>query len=360
MIKIIIIIFIFSFMKLLIFSNLHNVNIIRLASNGYIDGPRSINLNNIERSYDTEIIYYLNYFLGNEDNPLYIDLVDDKKFQEKLIDERPFYFNQITANSAVYNYIYNTIKIYGDDFLYKKIPFKYENELLYKIYNPSLNYNDEWFFSNKRKFLIDRIKRFLEIENNFFWQQWETFKVFSPNITDYYDFNDEEQLDYYIESLIDTIYIYINSDITFKSKYNETNDFYKDVTINTVPIELVLSIFMRETKLFPFSFRFERREDYYGNVRLAIISLGLGQMLADADLLNLGENSYNLGIGSIMKNYSGAPEKFSRYDFEIITEGYFNNDPFIDRDLFTIRGSVLYTTLYLQLLLNKAEDIYNK
>jgi hypothetical protein len=118
---------------------------------------------------------------------------------------------------------------------------------------------------------------------------------------------------------------------------------------------MILSIFMRETKLWPFAFRLEKKLDYYGETRYAKISLGLGQVLVDADRLNLGENAYELGIGAYESNYLGNKIKYSRYDFQMIKDIYFQDENFIDRDLLTLRGAILYTAVYLEVLLNRAK-----
>ncbi|MBC7122158.1 MAG: hypothetical protein H5T94_02775 [Pseudothermotoga sp.] len=172
-----------------------------------------------------------------------------------------------------------------------------------------------------RSELIERVKTLLinDWRNRGFFYQW--CEKYSIGVS-------EEDIPLYAEFL--TGVCESSSNIKLKrSSQIESSFFVPEVDLSTVPVELVLAICYRESRFFPAAFRCEVEN---GSVRA--VSVGLGQILADADSLLSADGKKDL------------------YTFELLNLHYFEN-LFEAVDLAQIKASVLFCRTVLALLIEK-------
>jgi len=106
---------------------------------------------------------------------------------------------------------------------------------------------------------------------------------------------------------------------------------------------MVLAFFVQESRLLPGSFRAE----ISSNKNIYAVSFGLAHTLIDADFLEIATAHDDIG-----NNDAGGR------NFDIISSRYLGNTAkektyFSDYDLLTVRGSLLYSSIFMQLLYQK-------
>lgn len=189
-------------------------------------------------------------------------------------------------------------------------------------------------FSN-RTFLVTRVKDLLDYyktSSTFFKTHFA--KVFTESV----DTFDTQK---YSEMLVDLSYAYIGSNLSFTSSID--NSFFRSsVIIKDIPVEMVLAFFVQESRLLPGSFRAE-----ISSKNIYAVSFGLAHTLIDADFLEIAAAYDDIG-----NNDAGGR------NFDIISSRYLGNTAkqktyFSDYDLLTVRGSLLYSSIFMQLLYQK-------
>jgi len=144
----------------------------------------------------------------------------------------------------------------------------------------------------------------------------------------------EEDLNLYAQFLVNACEA--SSKLTLKkTKTSEgySTFFTDEVDLSLVPTELVLAICYVESKFFPGAFRCEIKD---GTVRA--ISVGLGQILVDADSLTTQQD---IGDG-----------KKDLYTFELLSTHYFD-ELFKATDLTQVKVGVLFCRTLLSLLMQR-------
>lgn len=142
----------------------------------------------------------------------------------------------------------------------------------------------------------------------------------------------EEDLSLYAQFLVNACEA--SSKLTLKKTSEGYSTFFTDeVDLSLVPTELVLAICYVESKFFPGAFRCEIKD---GTVRA--ISVGLGQILVDADSLTTQQD---IGDG-----------KKDLYTFELLNTHYFD-ELFKATDLTQVKVGVLFCRTLLSLLMQK-------
>lgn len=172
-----------------------------------------------------------------------------------------------------------------------------------------------------RSELVERVKTLLinDWRNRGFFYQW--CEKYSIGVN-------EEDILLYAEFMAKVFES--SSNIKLKrSSQIESSFFAPEVDLSTVPVELVLAICYRESRFFPAAFRCEIE-----NETVRAVSIGLGQILADADSL------------------LSVDEKKDLYTFELLNLHYFEN-LFEAVDLAQIKASVLFCRTVLALLIEK-------
>lgn len=143
----------------------------------------------------------------------------------------------------------------------------------------------------------------------------------------------EEDLSDYANFLVS--FCEASSRLTLRKTSQAQSSFFVDeIDLSLVPTELVLAICYVESKFFPAAFRCELDEE--GTAQS--VSLGLGQLLCDADSLLTDQ-----GIGN-------SEEEF--YTFELLNQHYFEN-LFQATDLVQVKANVLFCRTLLALLMKK-------
>lgn len=197
------------------------------------------------------------------------------------------------------------------------------------------NFNPPLIPFSNRTFLVTRVKDLLD----YYKTSSEFFKPhFAKVFTESVDTFDTQK---YSEMLVDLSYAYIGSNLSFTSSID--NSFFRSsVIIKDIPVEMVLAFFVQESRLLPGSFRAEiSSENIYA------VSFGLAHTLIDADFLEIAAAHDDIG-----NNDAGGR------NFDIISSRYLGNTAkqktyFSDYDLLTVRGSLLYSSIFMQLLYQK-------
>ncbi|KAF2956682.1 hypothetical protein [Marinitoga sp. 38H-ov] len=272
--------------------------------------------------YDDNVLEFYKYFVGEINNTT----------KTKSLSDDPHY------NPKIKNYILNII----NDQFKNNSPNVFDNydEIIptnsSKKY-PELNPNIITSFE-KREFLVNRlynkIKEYYNTSSTF--KSW--FEYFYPNenLTDI-------EIKKYSEYLVDVAYTYTNSNIELNRLHNTSSELYPSlIKLNHIPVELILAIIMQESRFFPGSFRAE-----IDNNNIYALSFGLTHTLIDADFLGIASTDNTIGDGN----------KGER-NFDLISYFYLGNNRneetyFSDWDLVTIRGSMLYALIYLDMLYQK-------
>jgi len=152
-----------------------------------------------------------------------------------------------------------------------------------------------------------------------------------------------DDLNKYSEALVDYSYTYLNSNMTFYKKYSISSDFFKEkVVVKDIPVELLLSFMVAESRLRPYSYRIEMKND-----KVYAFSIGFSHILVDADFAYISNINNNFGN-----------DKFDMYNFNLLSSLYFGNEKnkenyMSDIDLISLRGSILYSSVLLQLIYEK-------
>jgi hypothetical protein len=142
----------------------------------------------------------------------------------------------------------------------------------------------------------------------------------------------EEDLNLYAQFLVKVCEAY--SKLTLRKTSSGYSSFFTDeVSLSLVPTELVLAICYVESKFFPGAFRCE-----ISNAAAEAVSVGLGQILADADSFTTQQD---IGDG-----------KKDLYTFELLNIHYFNG-LFMATDLTQLKVGVLFCRALLALLIQK-------
>ncbi|NUV00325.1 hypothetical protein XO12_09570 [Marinitoga sp. 1154] len=303
--------------------------LIRLIATGYNKGGNLTFEELKERSnydYANNILNNYKYFIGE------ITTLPTKVISVKSL---------VSDDDRIKEYVNNIMNRFSDnsnknffiDAFDSKIPTNPQKEdKTFDYLNPKININYD-----KRDVLVkkvyDLIKR--DYTKEYFFYDWY-YKFFST------DFSDEEILEY-SKFLVDIAYAYTNSDIELKRLQYTGSELYPEVIkLNHIPVELILAIMYQESKFFPGSFRAE-----ISNGNIYALSFGLTHVLIDADFLYISNTDETIGDG----------DKGER-SFDLISYFYLGNNRneetyFSDWDLITIRGSILYSAIYLDMLYQK-------
>lgn len=139
-----------------------------------------------------------------------------------------------------------------------------------------------------------------------------------------------EELKSYAEFLVSACHSISTLKLT-KTSSGQSSFFAQEVDLSIVPDELVLAICYVESKFFPAAFRAEIK-----NGVIQAVSLGLGQILSDADSLL----AHQAGVGN---------GKSDLYTFELLNMHYFSG-LFDAISLTQIRANVLFCRTFLALI----------
>lgn len=142
-----------------------------------------------------------------------------------------------------------------------------------------------------------------------------------------------EELKSYAEFLVNACHSISTLKLS-KTSSGQSSFFAQEVDLSIVPDELVLAICYVESKFFPAAFRAEIK-----NGVIEAVSLGLGQILSDADSLLVHQS--DIGNG-----------KNDFHTFELLNMHYFDGS-FRAMDLSQIRGAVLFCRTFLSLIRSK-------
>ena len=302
--------------------------LIRLIATGYnMGGNYSFEeLKNKTNStvYDDNVLEFYKYFINEISYTTKTKSLEDKPNYDPIIKN---YIKNITEN----NFKNNSSDIFLIDYFDEKIPAKSTKN--YNYLNPTLITEYE-----KRDLLVDKVyKKIKEYYNSSStFKAW--FDYFYPDKT-----LTEEDMKKYSEFLVDMAYTYTHSNIELNRLHNTSSELYpKRINLNHIPVELILAVIMQESRFFPGSFRAEIRDN-----KIYALSFGLTHVLIDADFLYISETDEKIGDGN----------KGER-NFDLISYFYLGNirneeTYFSDWDLVTIRGSILYSLIYMDMLYQK-------
>lgn len=324
------------------FSDLTNEQkelLIRILATGYNEGGNYTFdklkelANTPGYNYDDNVLEFYKYFIGEIDDP-------DKA--TKSLSDDPHYHPTIKnyiKNITEQNFKNNSSSVFLIDYYDENIPVNSNKE--YSNLNPSIIKEYD-----KRDFLINRvynkIKDYYNSSSTF--KKWYDYYYSGIVLTD-------DDIRKYSEYLVDVAYSYTNSNIELNRLKDTSSELYpQKVILKHIPVELILAIIMQESRFFPGSFRAEITNDN----EIYALSFGLTHVLIDADFLYI----------STQYDYIGDGKKGER-DFDLISYFYLGNNRneetyFSDWDLVTIRGSILYSLIYLDMLYQKfIDDILN-
>ncbi|SHF07462.1 hypothetical protein SAMN02745164_01730 [Marinitoga hydrogenitolerans DSM 16785] len=315
------------------FSDLTNAQkelLIRLIATGYNRGgnytfEKLIELANENGyGYDDNVLEFYKYFIGE------INYTTKTKNLEDVPNYDPVIKNYI-KNITEEHFKNDSSNLFLIDYYDEKLPSN--SNKLYPALNPIRKTKYE-----KRENLINKL--YSKITE--YYNSSSTFKAWF----DYY-YPDkslsENDLKNFSEYLVDIAYTYLNSNIELnRLKYTSSDLYPKKIKLNDIPVELILAIIMQESRFFPGSFRAE-----ISNGNIYALSFGLTHVLIDADFLDISNNNIDIGDGN--KGES---------NFDLISYFYLGNNRneetyFSDWDLITIRGSILYSAIYLDMLYQK-------
>ncbi|GAB6189407.1 hypothetical protein JCM30566_11460 [Marinitoga arctica] len=301
--------------------------LIRLIATGYNKGG-NYNFeelkelsNDINYKYDDDVLEFYKYFTGEINNTIKTKNIDNDPHYDPDIKN---YIKNITEN----HFNNNSSEVFLIDYFDEKIPVNSDINFFYL--NPKIIDLFE-----KRNFLVDRVYK--KIKEYYFSSS--TFKQWFDYFYKDKALNDSD-IKKYSEFLVDIVYTYVNSNIELKRLHYTSSELYPNIIkLNHIPIELILSIIMKESRFFPGSFRAEL--DNNGNIYA--LSFGLTHILIDANFLEIP----NIG-----------DENIGERNFDLISYFYLGNKRneetyFSDWDLITIRGSILYAVIYLDMLYQK-------
>ncbi|KLO21766.1 hypothetical protein [Marinitoga sp. 1155] len=307
--------------------------LIRLIATGYNRGG-GYSFENLKKlanengdDYDDNVLYNYKYFIGKINTP-----------PTKVISVKSL----VSDDDRIKEYVNNIINRFSDnsnknffiDAFDSKIPTNpIKNDRDFEFLNPNTIKSYE-----KRDFLVNKVYNLIkrDYSNNYLFKYW--YDKFFKDIT----FNDDNIL-FYSKFLVDIAYAYTNSDIELKRLQYTGSELYPEVIkLNHIPVELILAIMYQESKFFPGSFRAE-----ISNGNIYALSFGLTHVLIDADFLYISNTDETIGDG----------DKGER-SFDLISYFYLGNNRneetyFSDWDLITIRGSILYSAIYLDMLYQK-------
>lgn len=186
----------------------------------------------------------------------------------------------------------------------------------------------EWSqsFDRPSSRLVERVQNLLidDWYNKGFFYEW--CRKFSIEVS-------LEELKNYAEFLVNACHSISMLKLT-KASSGQSSFFAQEVDLSIVPDELVLAICYVESKFFPAAFRAEIK-----NGVIQAVSLGLGQILSDADSLLV--HQADVGNG-----------KSDLYTFELLNMHYFGGS-FSTMDLSQVRGAVLFCRTLLSLIQTK-------
>ncbi|WGS64640.1 hypothetical protein [Marinitoga aeolica] len=320
--------------------------LIRLIATGYNKGGnyKFDELKNLASTtdYDDRILNNYKYFIG------ITDVMPTKTIELKTIpndDERIKEYIKSIINKFKDNGEYNNNS--DDNFFIDAFneyipvnPLRKDRDFSYL--NPKIKNN----FMNEDE-LINRVYNLIyrDYNNNYIFKKWYD-KYFGEDFL--------SSIKIYAKFLVDMAYTYTHSNAEL-NRINYTNSelYPEKISLNHIPVELLLSIMYQESKFFPASFKAEIKTDDENIEYIDSVSFGLTHTLIDSDYLYISKNYNDIGNN-----------KFEPYNFSMISWYYlyganpFNNPTgeetyFSDWDLITIRGSILYSTIYLDMLYQK-------
>jgi len=351
-----------------------NVKLIYTAYNeGWGDYPFSELETRAENNNGAEkVIYFYSYFKDEINlNELINKLSTVKNWGEKLSDKDyriRNYIGSIIKNSSYENYNESG---YDDNWLINyfdsKIP---TNSPLIESLNPNINNyapsnSEVIFLKNKIK---DLIQYYLNDGNMF--DLWYDFYANSYNDSnsgiiydEIFDKNNEvlteKVITEYSEYLTRIALTYINHVDSFNSLFTVNGEPWKygdSINFKNIPVELLLAVLFQESNFVPFSYRSEVSDNNIHGV-----SYSLSHILIDSDRLSISSVHDDIG------DYDGIEaDKIGDKTFSIMSWIYFGNEEkegenttnvFMNWDLVSIRGSILYSLTYLDVLMNKLEAL---
>ncbi|WP_129408114.1 hypothetical protein [Marinitoga lauensis] len=304
--------------------------LIRLIATGYNKGGGSsfesleATANLSSYTYDDNVLLFYKYFTGEIYNTTKSKSLSDDPHYDPIIKN---YIKNITEN----NFKDNSSSVFLINYYDKKIPTQSAEDFL-KL-NPNIINSYE-----KREFLVERvynkIKEYYNSSSTF--RKWFDYYYPDKSLSDI-------DIKKYSEFLVDVAYAYTHSNIELNRLHYTGSELYPEkVILKHIPVELVLAIIMQESRFFPGSFRAELDGD-----NIYALSFGLTHILIDSDFLYISSTNNNIGDG----------DKGER-NFDLISYFYLGNNRneetyFSDWDLVTIRGSILYSVIYLDMLYQK-------
>lgn len=276
--------------------------------------------------YDDNVLEFYKYFVGEIANTTKTkSLSEDVHYNPKIKE----YIKNITEN----NFKNNSSDVFLIDYYDAEIPTNSTKS--YSNLNPTKITSYE-----KRDALVDRLYRKLK---EYYDNSNTTFKLWFDY---YYPDKSLSDLDIkkYSEYIVDIAYTYTHSNIELSRLHFTSSELYPmNIKLNDIPVELVLAIIMQESRFFPGSFRAE----IDNNEKIYALSFGLTHVLIDADFLWIANSDDSIGDGNIGER-----------NFDLISYFYLGNKRneetyFSDWDLVTIRGSILYSLINLDMLYQK-------
>lgn len=323
-----------------------------------------------------KVIYFYSYFKDEINLNELIEKLSKKNWGEKLSDKDyrvRNYIGNILKNSTYENYDEVGYDNWLINYFDSEIPTNNQDNPPNIDFNPDINSypsnnTEVIFFKDKIK---DLIEYYLKDGNMF--DLWYDF--YANSYTDsnsgitynaIFDKNNEvltdEVITEYSEYLARIALTYINKVDSFNRlfsvsgepwKYGDSINFKKNI-----PVELFLAVLFQESNFVPFSYRTEVSDNNIHGV-----SYSLSHILIDSDRLSISNSHPDIGDydGTI-----GDKEDIGDKTFSIMSWIYFGNEDkwgegstnvFMNWDLVSIRGSVLFSLTYLNVLRNKLEAL---
>ena len=286
-----------------------------------------------------EVMFLFSYFKGN--------ITFDELINDYLT--RAFGDERTATDYRIRNYIGNIIK---NNSSYENNNSDYNNWLInyFDSNAPSLNLELISSTDSNVLFLKDKIYKLLDYysQDGKYIDVWYDF--YKENTTEYNPVFDstenlsESILKEYSEYLARIALTYTNSTISLEQKNSNYQpwEYTSRVNFNDIPTELYLAVIFRESKFIPFSYRAEQYPKLTGDIYA--LSFGLSHILIDISETNLDDT------------YSDDFTSRGQQTFTSINNLYFEGI-YEDWDLLSIRGSTIYSLIYLDVLLNKLEAL---
>ncbi|UYO99135.1 hypothetical protein OF820_08605 [Oceanotoga sp. DSM 15011] len=289
-----------------------------------------------------QVLAYYQYFM----NEITLDETISKAFGERLSP----------TDFRLRNYVGNIIKNADDgsstnwliDYVDQEVPVKPQStDRTFEELNPKKITNFD-----KKEMLTEKVEQIIKYtsDKGRFWDVWlkfygqdytesgKTYPKITPN-----ESLTNQQIKEYAQYIVEMAYTYTHSDIMLNQSISESELWKKEIYFDHIPVELLLAVLTQESYLLPLTYRAE-----ISGGKIYAVSFGLAHTLVDADNIVISKDHYDIGNG-----------KSDQRNFETISKLYINKSGteyekyFSDWDLTMVRGSMIYSLTYLDIIYQK-------